>query len=502
MRSEVEMGKVLLFATLFFLAVFYLFQYGSLAWDGDKTLVIVTADELDKFEPASVEISRANVTAPVFETLVEAGDKRGQYLPKLAEKWDCSSDGKVWNFFLHREILAHDGHILKAQDVVRSFARPQVERILSCFNIRVKIEAVDDFVVQFRLERPVAYFLDIVAWPCMAVVKEDESGILWGTGPFVLEELRPYNRLSLRAFEQYWQDSAKVKKIIFVHLAEESHRIRELKKLNADVAFDIDNRGDKENFEFVLSPSWKRTVLIMNCKNRPFNEIKGRVALQSGLNKKELVSKFFPDTFWACSDYLTPDSWACSSELKARDFNVALARRIFQKSESVNADNCTSLSVLTSKIDSDRYKDLDNYLVQELKNSGLILNVVELEDAEFKTVINRGLYELAILTEDIPCVDPGLELELDWGRRIVFDSFVNVSNFESGHVLALLDKARLDGDQKQRKDYYERVQYKLNESAAIYNVAWCHRKDGVGKKVRNWSYNRLGVVRYEKVSLQ
>lgn len=501
-RIDLGVGKLLVFAALLFFVIFYLLQYDGYAWDNDKALVVATAASLDDLDPSSMKISKANVVSPLFETLIQAGDKRGQYSPKLAEKWNYSPDDQVWHFSLRHDVLYHDGRTLKAEDVVRSFKRPQVEKIFSSLNIKFEIEAVDEFTVQFKLKQPVAYFLDLIAWPCMAVVKEDEDGKLWGTGPFVVEEFRPHNRLSLRTFEQYWQESAAIKRLIFIRLDEESYRRRELKRLNVDVALDIDNLGNKENFAFMLSPSWKRTFLTMNCKHRPFNETKGRIALQCSLNKKELVNKFFPDTYWACADYVAPDNWACGSNVRTYDYNIALAKRIFQKSEVNNIDNYVNISMLTSKVDSDRRRELGRSLCQELKKSGLRLKMVEIKEKELETVLKRGLYELALLTEEVPCVDPGLELELNWGQRTVFDSFINIFNFESNHILTLLDKARLESDEEQRKIYYVKVQDKLNESVALYNIAWCHRKDGVSKKVRNWKCDRFGVVHFEKLSME
>jgi peptide/nickel transport system substrate-binding protein len=44
-------------------------------------------------------------------------------IPGIAERWEVSSDGSTWTFYLKKNVSFCDGTPVKAQDVVRSVKR-------------------------------------------------------------------------------------------------------------------------------------------------------------------------------------------------------------------------------------------------------------------------------------------------------------------------------------------------------------------------------------------
>src|SRR5206468_1866203 len=90
---------------------------------GGTFRVALTAD------PTTLDPWNANdantllVTRQIFETLVDYEPGGFKIVPKLAESWSVSPDGRSWTFALRRGVKFHDGTDLDAAAVVLNFDR-------------------------------------------------------------------------------------------------------------------------------------------------------------------------------------------------------------------------------------------------------------------------------------------------------------------------------------------------------------------------------------------
>ena len=58
---------------------------------------------------------------PFLETLLDLDPNTGDYIPRLAEKWESSPDKKEWTFYLRKGVPFHFGYgEFTAKDVVHS----------------------------------------------------------------------------------------------------------------------------------------------------------------------------------------------------------------------------------------------------------------------------------------------------------------------------------------------------------------------------------------------
>ncbi|MDP2952110.1 MAG: ABC transporter substrate-binding protein, partial [Chloroflexota bacterium] len=122
-------------------------------------------------------------------------------IPDLAERWEVSPDGKVYTFYLRKEVRFHDGQGLTSADVkvsIERFAWPPkgvISQMQGLFQGLDRIETPDPQTVVFVLKRPQASFLTIIAMPFFIVypkhildAKGDMKKDAVGTGPFKLKE--------------------------------------------------------------------------------------------------------------------------------------------------------------------------------------------------------------------------------------------------------------------------------------------------------------------------
>src|SRR5918992_4301018 len=98
---------------------------------------------------------------PFLETLLDLDPKTGDYIPRLAERWESSPDKKEWTFYLRKGVPFHFGYgELTAKDVVHSHSLMLREEALATlvgfWRNAEEVKAVDDYTVVFRMKSPAA----------------------------------------------------------------------------------------------------------------------------------------------------------------------------------------------------------------------------------------------------------------------------------------------------------------------------------------------------------
>lgn len=179
-------------------------------------------------DPAhGVDAAAAQVMAALYDGLVRAG-RDGRVEPALARRWQVSSDGRVYRFYLREGVRFHNGSELTAEDVVFSFRRlldpavgsprawvlADLEGALAFRSGMATdvagLRAAGPYAVELVLSRPSATLLQRLAMPAAYVLDRETAGAAqgeWlpvGTGPFRLVSWRPGEELLLSAHEAYF----------------------------------------------------------------------------------------------------------------------------------------------------------------------------------------------------------------------------------------------------------------------------------------------------------
>ena len=143
--------------------------------------------------------------SPLYNQIVEFNPlKPTEITGDLAKRWDVSSNGLIFTFYLHENVKWWDGKDLTAEDVVFSLKRmiepgkprPRVGLLRPYIKA---IDMVDRYTVKVELNFPAPAFLPLLAVDYMKVVPKHvvEAGTdinLWenivGSGPFKIKSAR------------------------------------------------------------------------------------------------------------------------------------------------------------------------------------------------------------------------------------------------------------------------------------------------------------------------
>jgi peptide/nickel transport system substrate-binding protein len=171
--------------------------------------------------------------------------------PSLAESWNTSPDGLVYEFVLRKGVKFHNGDPVTSDDVKFSFER---YRGISAKALKDRVGAIetpDPGRVRFRLKQPWPDFMTFYATPATGaawivprkyVEKVGEEAFKKapvGAGPYRFVSFTPGIELVLEASDGYWRKAPTVKRLVFKAIPDPSTRLAMLKRGDADIAYGL-----------------------------------------------------------------------------------------------------------------------------------------------------------------------------------------------------------------------------------------------------------------------
>ena len=215
------------------------------------TLTMAMVADFGSLDPPMVwsQVDQALTQALYDNLLMFQPD--GSMKPELATSWETNDDLSSYTFHLRKGVKFHHGKDFKAEDVVFTFERlldPVLDSpIRPTFATTVEdIVVLDDYTVRFDLVGPNAFFLDALSLQQVRILPADvDTSRLtleeFGTGPFILEELLPGERVTMVRNPDYWEEGKPyVDKYVILGIREAATRAEALKSGDVDVIFDLE----------------------------------------------------------------------------------------------------------------------------------------------------------------------------------------------------------------------------------------------------------------------
>ncbi|PJG83695.1 ABC transporter substrate-binding protein [Caviibacterium pharyngocola] len=184
-----------------------------------QPLIVVTPWEITSLDPGKSGYLFQRLQ--LAETLVET-DSHGKLLPSLAESWQANENADKWVFNLRRDVIFHDGSRFTADNVLHSLQTAMSKPSVLNAKLIKKITALEDFQVEFELEKPLAAFPAYLAHYSALILANsafDEQGNvvkLIGSGPYRALKIEPPQKIEQEAFADYWGEKAKIKHVSYL----------------------------------------------------------------------------------------------------------------------------------------------------------------------------------------------------------------------------------------------------------------------------------------------
>jgi peptide/nickel transport system substrate-binding protein len=429
------------------------------------------------------------VVAHLVEGLVAmAGDTSVK--PMLAERIDVSEDGLTYTFPLRQGVKFHNGAPLTAEDVAFAWARHMKRETnwrcrgdLDGSITRITaIESPDPQTVVFRLEKPSALFLSVMARP------DCGSGAIWhrdslnadgswrapvGTGPFRLGEWRRGQYIELTRNPDYaarpgepdglaGNRTALVERVRFMIIPDEAAARAALLAGNIDILPDARSRDVEElrgrGFTIHSAASFDLQVVLMQTRDPVLSDVRMRRAVALSLDVPELVravteggSRASRSPIPVSSAFFTP----AMAAVPARD--IAAARRLAAEA----GYRGQPIKLLTTRRFEAFYEIA--VLVQDMaREAGINFELEVLEWATQLDRYTRGDYQ-AMAFGFSARLDPSLSFEMFTGPKATQPR----KAWDDPAAQALLEASMREADPARRIAAFEQLHARLMDQVPV-----------------------------------
>lgn len=474
------------------------------------------------------------VTRQIFETLVDYEPGGFKIVPRLAETWSVSSDGRSWTFALRRGVKFHDGTDLDAAAVVLNFDRarqtthplrgaPGADRygayaaLLEGFDdasVIARVEAKDSSTVVITTKMPFGPLLTDLAMPSFAIVspksmRDDPAG--WstpassaaaGTGPFVF---RPGAWLQGQqiALERNFAFSTKdqggvllpyVDRLVLRVIKDEPARIADLRSGGLDVVRDVTPAAmptvkADPNLQLVTRPGASVAYLGVAATAKPFDKVEVRRAIAMAIDKPLLATALYSGTGRPASQLLVPGMLGYDdSVVEFYRLDTAAAKRLLADADVTSGFATEIWYPSTWRAQYPDPRRVAETVAADLAKIGIAATVRTEDAAAFRADVRADRLPLWIGEAGGDSADP--------------DAFFSDGGAWAGDVVReLLRRARYEADASKRTELYKQVSKLIQQDAARIPLVLADTLVAATKKVRGLMPHPIGVEPYSQVWL-
>lgn len=376
----------------------------------------------------------------LFETLTGV-DEQGNPVPKLAESWEISPDGKTYTFHLRKGVKFHDGTPFNAS--VAKFSLEWSGKKVTFGKYIDRMDIVDDRTLRVYLKeyyRP--FLLDLASESSGKIISPNAVEPAWdvngklvnyiGTGPFKLVDYKKDQEAVLVRNDDYWGKKSKLEKVIWKTVPDPYTQVLALKAGELDMIGAAEHHSSLPYIEIaklredpnlvVMLHSYGRYQLIrFNSKKEPFNDVRVRKALNYGLDRESMVQKLFsgiPKPAYRITD--PRFKWGPANiDEKYYQYNPDKAKRLLAEAGWVDTDGdgllnkdgkpfTCELIVPRGEANADVVAP---FMQSELKKLGISMNIIMLESGAAGKLRDEGKYDMYVAhSGNLPSVAGNIQI--------------------------------------------------------------------------------------------
>ncbi len=314
------------------------------AWSCNTTTAAKSAPYFGKIEPPQGQVMRyisgsepesldpqvstgqpeARIYLALYEGLTEIHPVTGQAIPGIAERWEANGDNTEFTFYLRHNARWSNGDPITARDFVYSLRRGLSPALAArsaylAYYIKgaqaynegkgraedVGIEAVNDYMLKFRLATPVPFLAGLLTHQFFRLVPKkaiEKYGDAWTEpqnivtcGTFKVQSWRHYDRLIVVRDPMNWDAAAvKLDQITFYPVEDSTTQMNLYKAGEVDAVYNhtvpyawVDEMRRLK--DYMDKPENAIEYYMLNTKKAPTTDVRVRRALNMAIDKAALA---------------------------------------------------------------------------------------------------------------------------------------------------------------------------------------------------------------------
>ena len=481
---------------------------GGTAGGYKNTLTWAQGADVTSLDPhQGKETPAVQVNTQIFDTLVTVDPETNEVVPQIAESWE-QTDDQTYVFKIREGIKFHDGSDLTAEDVKFSLDRARNSAAVSYIvNFIEEVTVDDDHTVTVKTTAPYAPTLRNLAIPFAAivpkaVVEADENAFIQnpvGSGPYKFVEWNHGDHVTLKAFDDYYAGKPETENLIMKVIPETSQRTIALETGEVDLAYDLAvNDIPKVNSDDKLTvyeiPSLTCWYVSMNMNKKPFDNPKVREAMSMAIDRQTIIDTINAGSGQTADAIIAPAVFGYYST-GVKEYNPTKAKELRAEAGYPNGFS-TTLWVNDNQSRIEMCQAMQAMLLEV----GVQCNLEVLEFGSFISRTTAGDHDLAYFGWTTSSGDAdysyySLEHSTQQGAA------GNRSFLADPDVDKLIEEARSNTNEEERKELYKELAIKLDEINNNIPVYYSSINVGANKKVEGFVMDANGYHSLEKVKV-
>ena len=340
-------------------------------------------------------------------------DMDGKVVPLLAESWTMDPDGKSYTFRLRRGVKFSNGETFDSSDVKFSFERAKApgstnKAKKAVFDNVSRVDTPDASTVIVVLNQPDGNFLFRMG-ENTAVILDPKSAATTatrpvGTGPYTLESWAKGAALTLVKNASFRNaDAVKMKKVTFRFINDPAAQVAAL------LAGDIDGMPrfgavqslkqfqSDPRFSVVIGGTEGKTILAINNRKKPFDDVRVRRALAAAIDRKALIDGAMEGYGTPIGSHMVPSDAGYIDLTAANPYNPEKAKALLKE-----AGVALPLEVTLTLPPPEYARKGGEIIAAQLAKVGVNARIQNVEWAQWLSGPFKGNFDLTIISHVEP----------------------------------------------------------------------------------------------------
>jgi len=300
-----------------------------------------------------------DLTELIFSGLMKY-DENGNIVLDLAKDYQIIDEGRIYEFYLKDNLLWQDGSKITADDIIFTIEiiqNPDIKSPLRSIWLGVKTEKISDSAVRFILKNSSSIFLENATLKIIAKhIWENVSAKNFsfspnnlnpiGSGPYKLQNLSQDKEgkitlVNLIKNVLYYNKGPYIQKVSFKFFETENELTNAYKEggIEGFSVSSFENLSfDDANLYSLYLPRY--FAVFFNQKNsKVLSDENVRIALNYGINKKEIVETLFSGYAKEIHSPILPDIYNFEKPTKIYEFDLEKAKGVLEKAGYLMTDH-------------------------------------------------------------------------------------------------------------------------------------------------------------------
>ena len=505
-----------------------------------KTLIYCSEASPDYFNPQlSLSGSAFDATSLVYSRLLEFDSTGEKLIPGLAKKWTVSKEGRIYTFYLRKNVSFHTKgefkptRFMNADDVVWSFERQRKKnhpfhkvngggyrffQALGLPDLLLEVRKKSNHEVQFVLKTPHVVFLSYLAMEFANILSKEYGEWLFernqkkridfepvGTGPFIFKKYIKDSLIRYGRNENYYLGPASLEKIVFSITPDPTVRFQKLKREECHLmAFpqpsDIAAMKKHKNIQVTEGVTYNVAYLAMNTRKPPLNNLKVRKAIAHALNRNLYIKAIYKGLAKPAHSPVPPSLWG-HEKIQSPSYSIEKAKKLLKAAGYEKGFKIKLWTMPISRPYNPNGKKMGEMMQADLQKVGIQAELVTYDWPAYIARSARGEHDLIQMgwSADIP--DPGNFLGTLLSCQAV-DSGANLSGWCDKNYDRLIHQAvQWPIHRSRRISLYKRAQRIFNKQAPWVPLAHAYRSVAFSPHLKGYKLSLFGSERFYQLSL-